>query len=79
MTATPEVDLPHDGTASTIRNPATGAVAGQVRWSDPRMYRDRRGLRKRRRIGSARRQGPCQSACRYAVWLGEHRDEIEAL
>ena len=33
MTATPEVDSP--SSATTIRNPATGAVAGQVRWTDP--------------------------------------------
>ena len=32
MTATPEVGLPD---TSTIRNPATGAVAGTVRWTDP--------------------------------------------
>src|SRR5438270_481878 len=32
MTATSEVHLPD---TSTIRNPATGAVAGTVRWIDP--------------------------------------------
>ena len=33
MTATPEVDS--HSAATSIRNPATGAVAGQVRWTDP--------------------------------------------
>jgi acyl-CoA reductase-like NAD-dependent aldehyde dehydrogenase len=81
MTATPEVDLPHDGTASTIRNPATGAVAGQVRWSDPAdVPRIAAGLREAQKDWAARgAKGRAKVLARYAVWLGEHRDEIEKL
>ena len=36
MTATPDVHTPDSFTGTgTIRNPATGAVAGEVRWTDP--------------------------------------------
>ncbi|MET0454322.1 MAG: aldehyde dehydrogenase family protein [Mycobacterium sp.] len=76
MTATPEVD-----TTATILNPATGAVAGSVRWSDPAdVPRIAAGLRRSQREWEAR--GPAGRAkviARYAVWLGEHRDEIESL
>ena len=78
MTATPEVDLPD---TSTIRNPATGAVAGTVRWTDPAdVPRIAAGLRAAQRQWEAR--GPAGRAkvlARYAVWMGEHRDEIESL
>jgi acyl-CoA reductase-like NAD-dependent aldehyde dehydrogenase len=78
MTATPEVDLPD---TSTIRNPATGAVAGRVRWTDPAdVPRIAAGLREAQRAWEAR--GPKARAkvmARYAVWLGKHREEIEAL
>ena len=76
MTATPEVD-----TTATILNPATGAVAGTVRWTDPAdVPRVVAGLRRSQREWSARdAAGRAKVIARYAVWLGEHRDEIEAL
>ncbi|MGV9797802.1 aldehyde dehydrogenase family protein [Mycobacterium sp. NPDC003449] len=78
MTATPEVDLPDTG---TIRNPATGAVAGQVRWTDPAdVPRIAAGLRSAQKDWEARgAKGRATVLARYAVWLGEHRDEIEKL
>ncbi len=55
MTATPEVDLPD---VSTILNPATGAVAGQVRWTDPAdVPRIAAGLRQAQ-IGSGKPAAP---------------------
>ena len=79
MTATPEVDSP--SSASTIRNPATGAVAGQVRWTDPAdVPRIAAGLRDAQKEWEARgAKGRAKVLARYAVWLGEHRDEIESL
>ena len=79
MTATPEVDSP--SSASTILNPATGAVAGQVRWTDPGdVPRIAAGLREAQREWEARgAKGRAKVLARYAVWLGEHRDEIESL
>jgi acyl-CoA reductase-like NAD-dependent aldehyde dehydrogenase len=78
MTATPEVAT--SGTA-TIHNPATGAVAGTVRWSDPAdVPRVAAGLRKAQREWEARgAAGRAKVLARYAVWMGEHRDEIESL
>jgi acyl-CoA reductase-like NAD-dependent aldehyde dehydrogenase len=78
MTATPEVDLPH---ASTVLNPATGAAAGEVRWTDPAdVPRIAAGLRDAQREWEARgAKGRVKVMARYAVWLGEHRDEIESL
>jgi len=78
MTATPEVDVPD---ATTIRNPATGAVAGQVRWTEPAdVPRIAAGLREAQREWEARgAKGRAKVLARYAVWLGEHRDEIEKL
>ena len=78
MTATPEVDLPDTG---TVLNPATGAVAGQVHWTDPGdvpAIADglRRAQREWEQRGAKRR---AKVLARFAVWLGEHRDEIEAL
>ena len=82
MTATPEVDTnpSYEGTA-TILNPATGAVAGTVRWTDPSdVTRIATGLRQAQRSWEARgAAGRAKVLARYAVWLGEHRDEIEAL
>ena len=79
MTATPEVDSP--SSASSIRNPATGAVAGQVRWTDPAdVPRLAAGLREAQREWEERgAKGRAKVLARYAVWLGEHRDEIESL
>lgn len=78
MTATPEVDARD---SSTIRNPATGAVAGQVRWTDPAdVTRIAAGLRAAQKDWEARgAKGRAKVLARYAVWLGEHRAEIEDL
>jgi acyl-CoA reductase-like NAD-dependent aldehyde dehydrogenase len=78
MTATPQVDLPD---TSTIRNPATGAVAGTVRWTDPAdVPRVVAGLREAQKQWEARgAKGRAKVLARYAVWMGEHRDEIESL
>ncbi len=78
MTATPHVDVPD---TSTILNPATGAVAGTVRWTDPAdVPRIAAGLRAAQAEWEARgAQGRARVLARYAVWLAEHRDEIEAL
>ena len=76
MTATPEVDA-----VANILNPATGAVAGTVRWSDPAdVARVTTGLRHAQREWEARgAAGRAKVIARYAVWLGEHREEIESL
>ncbi|MCV7329726.1 aldehyde dehydrogenase family protein [Mycobacterium cookii] len=65
----------------TIRNPATGAVAGHVHWTDPadvpaiavalraaQREWEQRGARGRNKV-----------LARFAVWLADHRGEIEAL
>ncbi|MGV0793953.1 aldehyde dehydrogenase family protein [Mycolicibacterium sp. XJ1819] len=80
MTATPDVDVPAEPPAS-IRNPATGAEAGTVRWTDradvPRITA---GLRAAQPEWEARGAGGrAKVLARYAVWLGEHREEIESL
>src|SRR5215470_12307450 len=79
MTATPDVDSP--SSATTIHNPATGAVAGQVRWTDPAdVPRIAAGLREAQRQWEARgAKGRAKVLARFALWLGKHRDEIEAL
>ncbi len=76
MTATPEVDA-----EAKILNPATGAVAGTVRWTDPAdVPRITAGLRQSQREWEARgAAGRAKVLARYAVWLGEHRGDIEAL
>ncbi len=82
MTATPDVELPNPFTGTgTIKNPADGSVAGQVRWTDPAdVPRVAAGLRAAQREWGARGpKGRAKVLARYAVWLGEHRDEIEAL
>jgi acyl-CoA reductase-like NAD-dependent aldehyde dehydrogenase len=78
MTATPEVDA---SDTATIRNPATGAVAGTVRWTEPAdVPRIAAGLRHSQREWEARgAAGRAKVLARYAVWLGEHRGEIESL
>ena len=78
MTATP--DLAASDTA-TINNPATGAVAGTVRWTDPAdVPRIAAGLRQAQREWESRgAKGRAKVLARFAVWMGEHRDEIEAL
>lgn len=66
---------------STILNPATGAVAGEVRWTNPAdVPQIAAGLREAQRGWEARgAKGRAKVLARYAVWLGEHRDEIERL
>ena len=78
MTATSGVDATE---TATIRNPATGGVAGEVRWTDPAdVPRITAGLREAQRHREARGpKGRAKVLARYAVWLGEHRDEIERL
>ena len=81
MTATPDMDTSDLNGTATIRNPATGAVAGTVRWTDPAdVPRITTGLRRAQREWEARGpRGRAKVLARYAVWLGEHRDEIESL
>lgn len=76
MTATSEVK-----TTGTILSPATGAVAGEVRWTDPADVAGiaadlREAQREWERRGP---KGRARALSRYAVWLGEHRAEIENL
>ncbi len=85
MTATPEVsssDAAATKTASaTILNPATGAVAGQVTWTDPaEVPAIAAALRVAQRGWEQRGpKGRAKVLAGYATWLGEHRDEIERL
>lgn len=82
MTATPDVDLTGEFSGSgTIHNPATGAVAGQVTWTDAAdVPRIAAGLREAQKEWEARgAKGRAKVLARYAVWLGEHREEIEKL
>jgi acyl-CoA reductase-like NAD-dependent aldehyde dehydrogenase len=76
--ATPETEFSGTG---TIRNPATGAIAGEVHWTDPAdVPTIAAGLRAAQRDWE--RRGPAGRAkdlARFAVWLGEHRGEIEEL
>ncbi len=66
---------------STILNPATGAVAGEVRWTNPAdVLQIAAGLREAQREWEARgAKGRAKVLARYAVWLGDNRDEIERL
>jgi len=77
MTAT-EIDLPDSG---AIRNPATGAVAGHVQWTDPAdVPTIAADLRQAQRAWEQRGpKGRAKVLARFAVWMGEHRDEIEDL
>ena len=82
MTATSDVELPKPFTGiGTIKNPATGSVAGEVRWTDPAdVPRIAAGLRAAQKEWEARGpKGRAKVLARYAVWLGEHRGEIESL
>ncbi|WP_163796707.1 aldehyde dehydrogenase family protein [Mycolicibacterium sediminis] len=82
MTATPEVEAGGNAMdVATILNPATGAPAGTVRWTDPAdVARIAAGLRTSQRGWEARgAAGRAKVLARYAVWLGEHRAEIEDL
>ncbi len=79
MTATSDV-TPFTGTG-TITNPATGALAGQVHWTDAAdVPRIAASLREAQREWEARgAAGRAKVLARYAVWLGRHRAEIEEL
>ncbi len=82
MTATSDVQVSNAFTGTgTITNPATGAVAGTVRWSDPAdVPRLAAGLRTAQKEWEARGpKGRAKVLSRYAVWLGRHRAEIERL
>src|SRR6516225_2396669 len=78
MTATPDVK---PSTTGTIRNPATGDVAGEVHWTDPAdVPRIAERLARAQRDWAARgAKGRARVLARFAVWLGDHRDEIEDL
>ena len=64
---------------STILNPATGEVAGEVRWTNPAdVPQIAAGLREAQRGWEARgAKGRAKVLARYAVWLGEHRGNCE--
>ncbi|GBE65371.1 aldehyde dehydrogenase [Mycobacterium sp. MFM001] len=65
----------------TILNPATGATAGEVQWTDPAdVPTIAAELRKAQREWEQRgATGRAKALARFAVWLGEHRSEIEEL
>jgi acyl-CoA reductase-like NAD-dependent aldehyde dehydrogenase len=82
MTATtPPVTTPDFSGTGTILNPATGAVAGEVRWTDPaEVPTIAAGLRAAQREWEQRgATGRAKALARFAVWLGEHRGQIEEL
>lgn len=81
MTATNDIDLSSDQPAGIVHNPATGSVAGRVRWTDPAdVPRIAGGLRAAQREWEARGpKGRAKVLARYMVWMGEHRDDIEQL
>ncbi|MDQ2628131.1 MAG: aldehyde dehydrogenase family protein, partial [Actinomycetota bacterium] len=79
MTAT--TPAPALSGTDTVRNPATGEAAGEVRWTDPSdVEAIAAGLRTAQREWEGRgAKGRAKVLARYAVWLGEHRDEIEKM
>ena len=80
MTATKPAATVLSGT-DTVLNPATGAAAGEVHWTDPSdVEAIAAGLRTAQREWERRGvTGRAKAMARFAVWLGEHRDEIEKL
>lgn len=79
MTATnPAVTFSGTG---TVYSPATGEAAGEVRWTDPADVETiATGLRAAQREWERRgAKGRAKALARYAVWLGDNRDEIEKL
>jgi acyl-CoA reductase-like NAD-dependent aldehyde dehydrogenase len=80
MTAITSVTPDFSGTG-TVLNPATGAVAGEVQWTDPaEVATITAGLRVAQREWEQRgAKGRAKALARFAVWLGEHRGEIEEL
>ncbi len=78
--ATPATEPDFSGTG-TITSPATGAVAGQVQWTDaadvPTIVAGLRAAQHEwERRGAAGRN---KVLGRFAVWLADHRGEIEKL
>jgi len=65
----------------TIHNPANGAIAGEVQWTNPAdVPTIVAGLRAAQREWEQRgASGRAKVLARFAVWLGEHRREIEEL
>ncbi|PWQ88591.1 aldehyde dehydrogenase, partial [Enterococcus faecium] len=65
----------------TITNPATGAVAGTVHWSDPAdVAQLAAGLRTAQREWEASGpRGRAKGLSRFALWMDGHRGEIEDL
>ena len=66
---------------STIHSPANGAIAGEVQWTNPAdVPTIVAGLRAAQREWEQRgASGRAKVLARFAVWLGEHRGEIEEL
>src|SRR5258705_460493 len=82
MTATPEVASSEKAPPTgTILNPATGAVAGHVHWTDPAdIPAIAAGLRLAQRDWEQRgAKSRATMLAGFATWLGEHRDEIVQL
>src|SRR3984885_9447094 len=84
MTAiTPAIPLtePDFSGTGTVLNPATGAAAGEVQWTDPAdVPTIAAGLRAAQREWEQRgAKGRAKALARYAVWLADHRGEIEEL
>jgi acyl-CoA reductase-like NAD-dependent aldehyde dehydrogenase len=82
MTATTSpVKGPEFSGTGTILNPATGAVAGEVRWTEPSdvpaITAELRAAQREWEQSGAK--GRAKTLARFAVWLGEHRGEIEEL
>src|ERR1700749_3503234 len=78
---TPVTSAPEFSGTGTVLNPATGAVAGEVRWTDPAdVPAIAAGLRAAQREWEQRgATGRAKVLARFAVWLAEHRGEIEEL
>src|SRR5271168_2649053 len=78
---TPVTSAPEFSGTGTVLNPATGAIAGEVRWTDPAdVPAIAAGLRAAQREWEQRgATGRAKVLARFAVWLAEHRGEIEEL
>jgi len=79
MTATNSVAA-FTGTG-TVFSPATGEAAGEVQWTDPAdVEKIAAGLRTAQREWEHRgAKGRAKALARFALWLGDNRDEIEQL
>ncbi|WP_067966628.1 aldehyde dehydrogenase family protein [Mycolicibacter icosiumassiliensis] len=79
MTATNSVAA-FTGTG-TVFSPATGETAGEVQWTDPSdVEKIAAGLRTAQREWEHRgAKGRAKALARFALWLGDNRDEIEKL